>query len=95
MGTTMHIIGIRPPTDDYSKKIAAYKACEAAGIPAPAELLEYFDFVAPSFVEPAGMIVELERSDAVTTYETDDRSGFEVDIAKLPPGVTRVRFFNS
>jgi len=93
MSMSTSVIGIRPPTDDYKKKVAAYLACDAAGVPAPKELDDYFDGLQPKHIDPNGMRVELGHP-AVTTYRGEDGSGLDVDLTKLPEGITKIRFIN-
>jgi hypothetical protein len=95
MSMSSHVVGLRPPTEDYKKKLAAYLACEAAGVPAPKELENYFGGICAKSVEPNGMEVDLYRHPAVKPYKGDAAEGFDVDLTKLPEGVTVIRFYNS
>ncbi len=88
-----HVIGLRPPTENYKKKLAAWQACMAADVEPPQELRDYFnDEREPN---PDGMEVAIEDTDAVTKYDGDMEQGFDVDISELPEGVTIIRFYNS
>lgn len=92
MGMSTHIIGIMPPTEEFNKKFAAYQACEEAGIAIPDELSTYFNDKEPN---SNGMEIEIENSPAIEESDTSTgRSGFIVDVTKLPPGVTKVEFYN-
>lgn len=95
MSMITRVIGIRPPTDDYKKKVAAYLACDAVGVPTPQALLDYFEGVDPKRINPDGMQVDLYEHPAVTPYHGDSRSGLDVDLRGLPEGVTKLRFYNS
>ncbi len=94
MGMNMHIIGLRPATEDYKKKMAAYYACKEAAIEIPDELDAYFNFEPPN---PDGMEVDIdaEELDCVEDYNEQSKEGFTVEIAKLPAGVEFIRFYNS
>jgi hypothetical protein len=92
MSTT--VVGIRPPTDDYKKKVAAYLACEAADITPPEELITYFDGVDAEHIDPNGMAVDLHNHPSVTKYRGESTSGLDVDLRALPAGVTILRFYN-
>lgn len=86
------VLGVVPPDENHLKKVAAARALEAAGIDElPFELESYFGGETP---DEAGMVVSLPR-EAVTHWSDGDRSGREVDITKLPPGVKILRFVNS
>lgn len=92
MSMSTHVIGIRPATAEYKKKVAAYEACQAAGVAIPRELEEYFNGESPN---PDGMEVEIEDTDAVDEYNDDSQQGFDVNIKELPKGVTIIRFYNA
>jgi hypothetical protein len=95
MGMTCEVVGFKPPTDDYKKKLAAYLACEAASVDAPDELIRYFDGVKPSNVEPTGIEISQESLGGAVNDLRSDRPGLDVDLTKLPDGVTKLRFFIS
>jgi hypothetical protein len=85
-----YVIGFMPHTADYLRKARAYQACEEAGLCPPKELLDLFENGPP---DEAGMLVEIKA--ATKQWNGDCASGIEVDITKLPPGVTIIRFKNS
>ncbi len=86
-----HIIGFRPPDEKWKKMKKIYDSCQEADIPVPKEVEEFFNYEEP---DASGIEVELEAQRAVTDYRTESRTGFEVDISKLPPDVKILRFFN-
>jgi hypothetical protein len=90
MGMSTHVVGFVKPDDDYAKKVAAWRACEAACVTPPNELIKLFDGNPP---QDAGMNVDITQ--AVSSWNNDYASGYEVDITKLPSGVRIVRFYNS
>jgi hypothetical protein len=89
-----HVVGFMPADDDWNKKAAAYRACEAAGVPVPKELEAFFGDGEPG--DP-GREVEIEHTKAVREWNDGDRgcAGFDVEISKLPKDVKIVRFYNS
>jgi hypothetical protein len=91
MSVSRHVIGFRPPDEQYKKMAKAWKACEEAGVEPPAEVSRYFDDVEP---DPAGMEVDLGK--AVTEWTDGDMcEGYEIDVTKLPKGVTIIRSYTS
>ncbi len=90
MSMSSSVSGFRPPDAHYRKMMAAYKACNDAGVAIPREVDDFFNGETP---DPAGTEVGLGK--AVTEYHDEMQEGFEVDISKLPKGVTIIRFVNS
>lgn len=90
-----HVIGIKPPNEQWEHMKAVYDACHLAGVMVPTEVDDFFNGETP---DPLGVIVEIEKLDAVTEWidqEYGSASGFEVDLSKLPKDITVLRFFNS
>lgn len=92
MGMSTHVLGIKPPDETWQKMKAVYDACAAAKIPAPQEVLRFFDHQKP---DSAGVTVSLEQHAAVTRWRDDSRQGFEVDLSKLDPAIRVLRFYNA
>lgn len=92
MSQSMHVIGVGKPDENHRKMYAAYQSCLAAGISIPDEINEYFDWSTPN---ENGRKIELRRGDSIKEYKADMREGFDVDLSKLPPNITHVRFFVS
>jgi transaldolase len=92
MGMSTHVVGIKPPDKVWKTMKQAWDACEAAKVPVPDEVLEFFNHEKP---DDAGVIVEIDESEAVSKYSEDGVEGFDVDIKKLPQDVTVVRFYNA
>lgn len=91
MSVSLHIYGIRPPDDDWRKMKAAWEACEAAGIDVPSEVLLFFDEERP---DDAGVLVGLSHTTdnpIAREYRGEYDSGYEIDIADLPPGIKTIR----
>lgn len=91
MGVHFFVKGFKPVNDTWRKMYAAYEACESAGVAPPKEVLDFFEGVKFTYIEAAG--IETDINEAITPWDDGDaREGFEVDIDKLPEGVTVVRF---
>lgn len=91
MSMSVNVYALRPVTDDYRKRLAIYQSCNELGIHPPKELLEYFDYMEHPCKD--GILVEL--SDDLINHDTDMyrcSNYYDVDLTKLPKGVTKVRF---
>lgn len=73
--------------ENHRKKYEAYKACEAAGVKIPAELVEYFGDDRP---HPDGITVGLTAE--MEYNEQTHGSEMEVELSSLPAGTTKVVF---
>jgi hypothetical protein len=91
MGMSMHVIGIKPPDDRWNKMKGAYDACQAAGIPVPDAVLSFFEGEEP---DPLGVRVDIPAY-ARDDYQESARDVIEVDLSKLDPDVTVLRFYNA
>lgn len=92
MGMNSHVIGIVPADAEYKKKLAAYKACQEAGVPIPMKITDFFRNEPPN---EDGMEIELDEDPSCEKYSADMQDGFTIDITMLPTGVRFVRFYNS
>lgn len=94
MGMSTHIVGIRPPDDDWLKKKAVWDVCEHAGVPVPESVVDFFGGEKP---DPKGVLVDLDDGYApvATEYNGDSEQGYEVRLDDLPEGVKIIRFYNS
>ena len=90
MSMSTHVVGFRPPDETWQKMKAAWDACCLAGVNPPTPVASFFG---PSGPDPSGVDVDIRT--AVKSYSDDNREGFEVDLTKLPPGLTALRFWNS
>ena len=95
MGMSSHVIGVRDLDGAFAKMMAAKVACEAAGIPYPKELEEYFKYPGEDEDYLRREMESIDITVAVTEYDRDATDGFEVDLSKLPEGVKSIRFENS
>lgn len=96
MGMSMHCLAVKPADAEYMKKLAAYRACVIAHISVPQELVDFFGGEDPD-EEGATITLAGYRSEHVSCEEWSDdgRTGFQVDITKLPEGTRFVRFYCS
>jgi hypothetical protein len=93
MGMSTHVIGFRPPDSRWQAMKTVWDACWAAGVPVPEEVEDFFDGTEP---DAHGVEVSLETVGAIKEWgDKRGRAGYELDVSKLPKGVTVVRFFNS
>lgn len=92
MGMSTHIIGFRPSDDTWHKMKCVFDSCREANVPLPKEVEQFFNGETP---DASGVKVDLNRHPCVQDYKDDMREGFEVDLSKLPPHVTKLRFYNS
>lgn len=92
MGVSTHVIGFRPPDEKFRRMKSAFDACVEAGVEPPVEVQAFFNYESP---DEAGVEVEIHECVAVKVWNDSYRSGFEVDVTKLPKDVTVLRFYNS
>jgi len=95
MGMSTHVIGLKPVDDHWKKMYEVYKACDTAGISPPEEVRRFFDGIYFKHIEVKGIEVELDKAAGVTKYNNENCSGFEIEVAKIPPNVKIIRFYNS
>lgn len=88
MGMSTDVQGFRPPGEQFEKMRAAYEACSEAGVDIPGEVEDFFEGEPP---DPQGVCVDI----AEAATERPGGAGYEVDLTKLPAGVTVIRFTNS
>lgn len=100
MGMSTHIAAFIPDTDaDFKKYKAIALVCMEAKVSLPAEVSNYFNVrhnPYPGMFDEK-LSVELVNGTHYTEYNDSENSesGFEVDLTKLPKGVTKLRFYNS
>lgn len=106
MSMSSHVVGFIPPDDEWKKKKAAWDACKSAGVEPPLELCKFFGDSTPDNngreidLTPYGQYGSVRKNEATDCakhwWGNDHGSeGFEVDLAKLPPNVKILRFYNS
>lgn len=91
MSMSTYVQGLKPKTEEYQTKLDIYIACRKINVEPPREIVDFFD----GEICEEGIVTELPK-EAVREYADDYcREFFEVDLAKLPPDVTKIRFVNS
>ena len=97
MGLSTYVVGFVPPDEKFNKMLEIYRNCEAADVPVPEEVLQFFDDRRP---DPAGVEVSLcydERYAGVVKEYHDsgiNADGYEVDLRLLPTDIKILRFIN-
>ncbi len=92
MSMNSHVYGIKPADEKWEWMKKVYDSCVSAGIDPPVEVTKFFNYESP---DDKGVIVEIEKTNAVEKYNEEMREGFEVDLKKLPKDITIIRFVNS
>lgn len=82
--------GLKPKTDEYNKKLQVYNLCVELNIPVPHEIELFFH----GEVCEDGIVCDLPKG-SVKKYRNNMRELLEVDLTKIPPDVTKIRFCNS
>ena len=88
MGMSTHIIGFRPPDEKWQKMKKVWDACVEAGTDVPDEVSKFFNWDEP---DEKGIEVSIPKQE----FSELGRSGYDVEIAALPAGITHIRFYNS
>jgi len=97
MVMSTHIEGFMPDTDlEYQKHKKVLLICQESGVSLPKETAEYFGEDDPnSYLLDEKLEIELKLGVHYEDYQENSSVGFEVDLTKLPKGVTKLRFTNS
>jgi hypothetical protein len=85
MSSGLYIHGFVPPDETWLKMKAIWDSCNAAKVPIPDAVYDFFDGVTP---EDTGMQVKVP----IREYNSQCFSGYEVVLAELPPNVKILRF---
>ena len=92
MSMYTYVQGLKPVTEDYKKRLEIYKSCRELKISPPEEIRKYFEDDGELCDE--GIIVRLK--DEVVKKSTDANYCreyyYDVDLSKLPEGLSKVRF---
>lgn len=85
-----------PDTDEtFQKHKKVLIACREAGISLPKESEEYFGYnETDDWVLEEKLEISLGK-EILKEWRDDSSEGFEINIADLPKGVTKLRFANS
>lgn len=92
MSMSTFVYGIKPPDDTWRKMKAVWDACSEAGVEPPEAVIDFFDDTQP---DSLGVVVDLDKHDAVIEYSANMEHRFEVDITALPDDIKVIRFVNS
>lgn len=97
MSMSTHIEALMPDTDpEYQRHKKVFLTCMEANVSLPKETQTYFG---TSYGYPGVLTeklqIELTEGEHFTEINEDSEKGFEVDLTKLPPGITKLRFYNS
>jgi hypothetical protein len=97
MGMSTHITAFIPDTDpEYQRHKKVLLACKEAKVSLPAETAKYFGIYQPDLcLLEEKLQVKLIKGTHYEEYNAEMEQGFEVDLDKLPQGVTKIRFYNS
>ena len=97
MGMSSSIQAFIPDTDaTYQKHRKVLLVCLGAKVSLPKETAEYFGSEEPyEDLLDEKLEIKLIRNKHYKDYSADMTDGFEVDLTKLPEGVTTLRFTNS
>lgn len=91
MSMSTYVQGLKPKTEEYQKMLDILAACEEVNVKPPTEIVDFFD----GEICKEGIVTEIPK-EAVREYADNYcREFFEVDLTKLPPDVTKIRFVNS
>lgn len=98
MGMSTHIKAFIPDTDpEYQKHKFIVEACLDADVSLPKETSAYFGgYGRPgTHMLEEKLEIELKEGEHYVDWSDESSQGFEVDLTKLPPGVTKLRFYNN
>lgn len=88
MSMSTHVVGIKPPDADWLKMKEVWDVCTEGGYDPPEAVQKFFGWQTP---DPDGVQCEIPHEECTD----EDCDGFQIEIAKIPPGVKIIRFYNS
>ena len=91
MSMTQHIFGFKPVDEKWREMKQVWDACKIAHVEIPDEVCDFFDGQDPNNLP--GIEVDLEETEAVDNWGDEGRSGFEVDLSKLPDDIKFLRIY--
>lgn len=99
MGMSTHIKAFIPDTDpEYQKHKKVLDVCREQDVYLPKQTAQYFGSEVPyGGMQEEKLEAELIENVHYTNYSDlkEGNQGFEVDLTKLPHGVTKLRFYNN
>jgi len=97
MGMSTHIEAFIPDTDsEYIKHKEILEVCAKNEVTLPKETAEYFgDDFPQRYLLDEKLSVALKEGEHYNNWSDESSEGFELDLTKLPKGVTKLRFYNN
>lgn len=98
MGMSTHIEGFMPDTDpEFQKYKSVALFCMENKVSLPAEVSNYFNVrhEPDTWMFDEKLSIALEEGVHYENWHDESSRGFEVDLTKLPKGVTKLRFYNN
>jgi len=92
MSINTSVVGFKPPDEKWKEMKAIWDACDKVGVEIPKGVYEFFNGCEPDEV---GVEVDIENTPCCSKYRPEMKTGFEIDITKLPEDVKIIRFVNS
>ena len=93
MSMSTYVQGLMKKTEKYEKMESILILCKELNINPPQEVYEYFELQYDGYCKN-GIIVPLPKG-IVEHYTDDEDEIWEIDLYKIPDGVTKIRFVNS
>lgn len=92
-----HIQAFTPDTDpEYVRHKKVFLVCKESRVGLPPETAAYFGYDVPEdYLLDDKLNVTLKEGEHYHHLRMGSSEGFEIDIVKLPPGVTKLRFYNN
>lgn len=102
MSMSTYIKAFIPDTDlEFQRHKQVFLVCLNMEVSLPHETAEYFDYFDGVPIDNSPLDDKLEfdirKSAALSKWndEHDNAEGYEIDLTKLPKGITKIRFYNS
>ncbi len=92
MGMSTYVSGFSPPDAKWKEMKAIWDSCHVAGVEVPSEVYNFFDGETP---DERGRDVDLKSYDCCSDWSEEMRSGYEIDVTKIPENIKVIRFYNS
>lgn len=100
MSTSTHIKAFIPDTDlEFQRHKKVFLVCLQAKVSLPHETADYFNFY-DGIPDNGDLLdskleIDIKNSNCLNKWHNHDADGYEIDLTKLPQGVTKIRFYNS
>ena len=93
MSMSTYVYGLKPPDEKWKSMKAIYDSCLAAGVDAPKEVEEFFEYDCPDEKGVRAGISHVHK--CCSDYANDGEQGYEIDVSLLPKDIKIIRFVNS